>query len=229
MIERALESDGRAPREQRCVDHVAVADDPADVRGRPPHVRRLSVRSTIDPCSRCEPDSRRECGRPALGRAVVPEVARMYAASFDSITACSPEWPSPRARKSVQVMSRGARQRASARVPRSSTMRCSTESPHVASASSTMVLRSTSLPLRNVTSAAKTSREPLALMRPPSALAPKPANTTEWMCPDANRCQHQRDRLGRSWHVDREAVPFTDPERAQGAAMRSTRSGASHS
>ena len=39
-VERALEDDARAAGEQRTVDDVAVADDPADVGGRPPDVRR---------------------------------------------------------------------------------------------------------------------------------------------------------------------------------------------
>jgi hypothetical protein len=34
-----------------------------------------------------------------------------------------------------------------------------------------------------VTSAVKTSREPLAAIRSPSAPAPKPAKTTEWIAP----------------------------------------------
>jgi len=40
-----------------------------------------------------------------------------------------------------------------------------------------------SLPLRYVTSAVNTSRDPLAAMRSPRALAPNPAKTTEWIAP----------------------------------------------
>ncbi len=41
IIERPLEHHRRAAGEQRRVDHVAVADDPADVGRRPPDVGRL--------------------------------------------------------------------------------------------------------------------------------------------------------------------------------------------
>ena len=40
MVERPLERDRRTAHQERCVHHVAVADDPADVRGGPPDVGR---------------------------------------------------------------------------------------------------------------------------------------------------------------------------------------------
>jgi hypothetical protein len=43
MVERAFEGDRRAAGQQRRIDHVAVADDPADVGGGPPDVGRLQA------------------------------------------------------------------------------------------------------------------------------------------------------------------------------------------
>ncbi len=43
MIERAFERDSGAANQQRRVHHVAVPDDPADVRRCPPHIVRLQT------------------------------------------------------------------------------------------------------------------------------------------------------------------------------------------
>ena len=51
------------------------------------------------------------------------------------------------------------------------------------SASSTISFNRTFLPLRQVASAVKTRRDPLAWIRSASAFAPKPAKITEWIAP----------------------------------------------
>jgi hypothetical protein len=47
IVECTLKSNRRAADQERRVDHVAVADDPADVRCRPPHVSRLQAKAPL--------------------------------------------------------------------------------------------------------------------------------------------------------------------------------------
>jgi hypothetical protein len=117
-----------------------------------------------------------------LGFAVVPDVARMNAGSFASIRTTSPRWLAPSARNSGHQTSRPPWNGTGSR-PRFRITTCSTGAPLCASASSTISLRRVSFPLRKVTSAVNTAFEPLAAIRSPSAFAPNPAKTTQWIAP----------------------------------------------
>ncbi len=157
----------------------------------------------------------------SFGLAVVPDVARMNAGSLDSIDSHDPEAPSAPARKASQAMSRSGCSSAGS-LPLWSTTTCSTPPPTEPSASSTSGLSGTSWPRRKVTSAVKTTREPLAEIRSASACAPKPANTTEWIAPIR---MHANIRITASGHVGIDSVtrsPLATPSARRAAAARLT-------
>ena len=214
IVERAFEHHRRAAGNQRRVDHVAVADDPADVRGRPPDVVRLQPEAPpahaddVDLIAAVGVDRQLRLG----GRARGGEDVRRLRSPPSARSRC-PDSPPPRGMRPTSRRGRDASGPAAS--VRWSTMTRSTPAVDRSSASSTISFNRTFLPLRQVASAVKTSRDPLAWIRSASAFAPKPGKNHRVDRADAHRRQHQHDRLGARRHVDGQAIALANAEATQ--------------
>ena len=151
VVERALEHDRRAAGDQRRVDHVAVADDPADVRGRPPDVVRLQPEAPaahagdVDLIAAVRVDRQLGLGGRARGGQDERRLVGLHRARCRAVTGPSPRLeerrPSVRSRPSCQSAAGSRRALQHDDV-------LDRMSPTSASASSTIGLSGTSLPLR---------------------------------------------------------------------------------
>ena len=181
VVERALVGDRRRAGHERRVDDVAVADDPADVGRRPPGLagaeaeHPVAHRGDVDAVAAVAVDGELGLGRRAGRREDERRIVGGGVRDAAVVAVAGAEQLVPR-----QLPLAGW---ASTRRPRRRTTTCSTSPRSAARASSTIDSRSTSLPFRYVTSVVSTSREPLARIRSPSAPAPKPAKTTQWIAP----------------------------------------------
>ena len=229
VVERALEHHRGAAGQERRVHHVAVADDPADVGGRPPDVGRLQPEAPpahagdvhLIAAMRVHGQLRlrRRAGRGE-------NQGRLVGLHLDvrRSTGLSPrrEKVIPAEDRSCLAFRRAVR---SGLTVRASTTTCSTDAPPIFSASSTIGLSATSLPFRYVTSAVKTSARSAGDDAVGERARAEPGEHHRVDRADAARRQHQHDGFGSGRHVDGEAIAAcATPSARSAAATRSTSS-----
>ncbi len=227
MIERALEGDRRRSGDQWRIDDVAVADDPTDVRGRPPRLacpqaeHPVAHRRDVDPVAAMAVDRELRLGRRAGRREDEGGIARCRVGRTGILRFTLREQVVPRQFARLRLVRvAGSRRR---------TTTCSTSLGPDASASSTIDRRSTSLPFRNVTSVVE-DKPGAAGADPVAERARAEAGEDDAVDrADPDRRQHRDDRLGGGRHVDRQPIalaPRRDragrqrPVRLRGAARR---------
>src|SRR3989442_1765583 len=211
MVERALVGDRRAADEKRREDDVAVTDDPADVARRPPDVvlaqteHPLAHRVDVDLVAAVRVDGELGLRRRAVRREDVRGLVGLELDVRIGLAGALREEVLPRELVAHAVGRRGSSQDDDPLDRRrvGDGLRDDRQERHV-------------LPLavRDVRAEERLCpREADALAERARA---EPGEDDEDDGADADRAEHEDDRLGGGRHVDRDAVAFADPKPTQG-------------